>query len=178
MAGTARPARRPCPSFVFPARPVSASIKDLGPSWKDLADYFEVETFVKARWQQGDEPSELWEYLRIRRRLGELPSALAEVGRRDLVPLLEIEAVPPARPRRRIVVLAVAAAVLVVVAGGLVAWKWPRDETAPGYVKLQTLPAPATVFFETDSPVCATFGTASDVMKAAPGLRLPTPHWR
>jgi hypothetical protein len=37
---------------------------------------------------------------------------------------------------------------------------------------------PAAVFFETDSPVCATFGTASDVMKAAPGLRLPPPHWR
>jgi hypothetical protein len=36
---------------------------------------------------------------------------------------------------------------------------------------------PAAVFFETDIPVCATFGTASDPTVAYPGVSLSTPHW-
>jgi hypothetical protein len=34
------------------------------------------------------------------------------------------------------------------------------------------------VVFETDIPVCATFGTADDPVLAAPAIRLPTPRWR
>ncbi|HEY0530682.1 MAG TPA: hypothetical protein VGD29_03700 [Actinoplanes sp.] len=243
----------------------------LGASWKDLADYFEIEPHVTARWRQGDEPSELWEYLRNRRRLVELPAALADVGRRDLVAvlpaeiaLLQAEPVAPGRRRRRTIALVAAAAALVLAAAGLTVWRWPRDASSAGGVKLQVLPAPAavtwgakltcaartqwphsfppgfvgevyvqftadarrrvdvkatlywggmtwsqtvpampgdmddrvggtllifdkrsvdhgrpaSVSFETDIPVCATFGTASDATRAAPGLTLQTPHWR
>jgi hypothetical protein len=35
----------------------------------------------------------------------------------------------------------------------------------------------APVYFETDVPVCAIFGTVSDAGAAKPGLTLQTPHW-
>lgn len=238
--------------------------RDLGPNWKDLADYFQVEQHVKARWAPGDEPSKLWEFLQTHGRLGELPAALAEVGRPDLAALLEPEPEAERRPRRRVFVLAAAAVLVLAAAAGLIVWRWPRDHTAPGYVHLvvlpvptatawgtaltcaartqwpysfprsfvgdvyvqftadprrtvnvratlywggmnwsQTVPAmpgdmdhraggtllvfekhdvdrgsPAAVSFETDVPVCATFGTASDAIGPAPALRLPTPRWR
>ncbi|WP_030438849.1 hypothetical protein [Actinoplanes subtropicus] len=238
--------------------------QDLGPSWKDVADYFQVEPHVKARWRPGDEPSELWDFLQARRRLGELPAALAEVGRQDLVTVLEPEPALPPPPRRRIFVLVAAAAVLVLAAAaGLIVWQWPRDRTAPGPVRLVVRPAPtattwgtaltcpahtqwpfsfprdfvgdvyvqftadarrtvnvhATLYwggltwsqtvpsrpgdmaervggtllvfqkrtidrgspavgsFETDVPVCATFGTASGTTKPAPGVTFQTPRW-
>lgn len=241
--------------------------QDLGSSWKDLADYFQVEPYVKARWRQGDEPSELWEFLRTRRRLGELREALADVGRQDLVDVLEAEAEaeaaarPGAGPRRRVVV-AVAVAVALIMAAGLIGWwRSARDGTPSNYAKLPIIPSPcamasggttartqwphtfppsyvgdvyvqftaaprqtvdvratlswggltwtqtvpampgdmntgvggtmlvfqkrdadhggsAPVYFETDVPVCADFGTVADAADAKPGLRLPTPHWR
>ncbi|MEU4157857.1 hypothetical protein [Actinoplanes sp. NPDC026670] len=235
----------------------------LGSSWKDLADYLEVEPHVSARWRQGDEPRELWEFLRLRRRLGELPAALAEIKRHDLIPLLETPPVPPRRSRRKLIRAAAGVVLVLGVVAGLGAWRWTRDHPMPGYVKLQSLPAPTAVTwgadltcpartqwphsfpqsfvgdvyvqftadprrqvtvraslfwggrtwsqtvpsmpgdmdkraggtllvfqkrgvdrdnpeavsFETDIPVCATFGTGSDAAKPAPSLELPTPRW-
>jgi hypothetical protein len=63
-------------------------IRRLSFDWQDLADYFGVPPFVKARFRVGDEPRELWEWLEIRRRLPELPAALEEIGRDDLAQVL------------------------------------------------------------------------------------------
>lgn len=53
----------------------------LGPDWRKLRDYFEIEDHLDT----GDEPSALWEWLKRREALAQLPEALAYIGRDDLV---------------------------------------------------------------------------------------------
>jgi hypothetical protein len=56
--------------------------------WPDLADLIGVPSFERARLRHGDEPRAIWEWLEARGRLAELPAALAELGRPDLVDLI------------------------------------------------------------------------------------------
>ncbi|GIJ43617.1 hypothetical protein Val02_05030 [Virgisporangium aliadipatigenens] len=60
----------------------------LGDSWNELADFLGVPRHAKARFPQGDEARELWEWLEVRNRLRELPAVLDEIGREDLSVLL------------------------------------------------------------------------------------------
>jgi len=72
----------------------------LGNKWKDLADYFDVEISDRDRFEQSDEPREVWEWLERRTRLGELPEALRYIGREDLVvQVLEPPPLPVALPQ-------------------------------------------------------------------------------
>ncbi|BAY07541.1 CHAT domain-containing protein [Calothrix sp. NIES-2098] len=52
--------------------------------WQDLADYFEIQPHERAGFKPGREPHSIWEWLEQRNRLGELESALIEIGREDL----------------------------------------------------------------------------------------------
>ena len=59
-----------------------------GKSWKELADLFSVPLHEKERFDPGDEPRELWEWLEIRSRLPELPDKLAQIGRTELAEIM------------------------------------------------------------------------------------------
>ncbi|GIJ46970.1 hypothetical protein Val02_38560 [Virgisporangium aliadipatigenens] len=61
-----------------------AFCRQLGDSWRELADALEVPPHAKARFGHGDEPRDLWEWLEMRGRLGELPAALDRICRTDL----------------------------------------------------------------------------------------------
>jgi hypothetical protein len=61
----------------------------LGPDWADLADYFEVPPYERARFRAGLEPDALWEWLERRGRLDQLGLALRLVDRRDLAEILD-----------------------------------------------------------------------------------------
>lgn len=56
----------------------------LANSWKDLADYVGVRPDERGTFEAGREPSELWDWLEFRDRLGEMPAALRAIGRSDL----------------------------------------------------------------------------------------------
>ena len=56
----------------------------LGDDWEELADYVGIQPHEKARFARGEEPRRIWEWLEVRRRLPDLPEALAAVGRHDL----------------------------------------------------------------------------------------------
>jgi len=57
--------------------------------WPRLADYFEIQPYERARFTHGREPQGVWEWLQARNMLPELPTALAAVGRADLLPLFD-----------------------------------------------------------------------------------------
>ncbi|WP_328431513.1 5'-methylthioadenosine/S-adenosylhomocysteine nucleosidase family protein [Streptomyces sp. NBC_00453] len=57
--------------------------------WMDLADYFEVPLSVKARFEKGNEPRNLWEWLELRGKLPLLPDALSQYGRGDLAQFMQ-----------------------------------------------------------------------------------------
>jgi hypothetical protein len=61
--------------------------------WPQLADYLDVPLPDRVRFDRGREPQGVWEWLEARSRLAELASALAAIGRSDLVAVL------PPRPR-------------------------------------------------------------------------------
>ena len=61
--------------------------------WSQLADYLDIPLPDRARFDRGREPQGVWEWLEARGRLAELASALAAIGRGDLVEVL------PSRPR-------------------------------------------------------------------------------
>jgi hypothetical protein len=61
--------------------------------WPQLADYLDVPLPDRARFDRGREPQGVWEWLEARGRLADLASALAAIGRDDLVEVLQ------ARPR-------------------------------------------------------------------------------
>jgi hypothetical protein len=52
--------------------------------WQDLADYFDIKLHERAGFRPGREPHSIWEWLEQRNRLGELESALIDIGREDL----------------------------------------------------------------------------------------------
>jgi nucleoside phosphorylase len=52
--------------------------------WEDVASYFAIPKYEKARFRHGAEPTDLWDWLDARKQLGELPAALDYVGRADL----------------------------------------------------------------------------------------------
>lgn len=62
----------------------------LGADWHDLADYFQIPSHERTRFERGREPQGVWEWLEARARLPELREALAYIGRTDL-----LEFVPP-----------------------------------------------------------------------------------
>ena len=65
--------------------------KRLGSKWEELADYFEIESNECATFQQGKEGRCIWEWLEQRGRLNKLEDALIEIGREDLVEILNKE---------------------------------------------------------------------------------------
>jgi hypothetical protein len=60
----------------------------LVPDWQELADYFEIPPYERARFDRGRESYGVWEWLEVRGRLADLAKGLAAIGRRDLVKLL------------------------------------------------------------------------------------------
>lgn len=60
-------------------------------NWEEIADYFDIPGYVRARFERGHEPRRLWDFLENRRKLYELPQALEVVGRTDLANLLQQE---------------------------------------------------------------------------------------
>jgi nucleoside phosphorylase len=84
-----RPSSAPAPPPPTVPGPVKvAVVRQLTFDWLDLADLLGVPPFARARFPRGDEPRGLWEWLDNRGRLGELPDALAAIGRDDLASLL------------------------------------------------------------------------------------------
>jgi nucleoside phosphorylase len=67
----------------------------LGDDWRDLADFLGVPGHQIRSFNRGDEARDLWEWLNVRGRLGELPRALLAVGRADLADLLRQGATVP-----------------------------------------------------------------------------------
>lgn len=57
--------------------------------WRRLADYVGIQPYETARFPRGRGPHEVWDWLAARNRLRELPSALADIGRADLLPLFD-----------------------------------------------------------------------------------------
>jgi len=63
--------------------------RELVSDWQDLADYFAIPPFTRARFDRGREPQGVWEWLETRRRLSELPGALVFIGRDELLEVLQ-----------------------------------------------------------------------------------------
>jgi nucleoside phosphorylase len=99
------------PATVRPARPAGSSrrtattgeipgavkldvIRRLHFNWQDLADLVGVPPYETRRFDRGDEPRRLWEWLESRGRLPGLPAALDEIGRSDLAALLREHQAP------------------------------------------------------------------------------------
>jgi len=60
----------------------------LGNSWEDLADYFEIPPWERARFKQGRECQGIWEWLELRRKLEALLDGLRFIDRGDLADIL------------------------------------------------------------------------------------------
>ncbi|NER21298.1 MAG: 5'-methylthioadenosine/S-adenosylhomocysteine nucleosidase [Symploca sp. SIO1B1] len=60
----------------------------LSKDWKDLADYFDIPEYKRARFSQGYECQEIWEWLQDRNQLHRLRKALKFIDREDLIELL------------------------------------------------------------------------------------------
>ena len=56
----------------------------LGDDWEELADRVGIQLYEKRRFDPGNEPRGIWEWLEVRQRLPDLPEALAAIGRDDL----------------------------------------------------------------------------------------------
>jgi nucleoside phosphorylase len=57
--------------------------------WSDLADYFEIPLYQRARFTDGREPQEVWEWLEQRNKLYAIKEALMAIDRDDLIEELE-----------------------------------------------------------------------------------------
>ncbi|MEU7932470.1 hypothetical protein [Micromonospora echinofusca] len=98
------PAQVVVPDTAAPARPVRYPgrikvqfARRLGQSWDDLVDVLDVPVYDRARFEPGRRAQALWEWLEVRDRLWSLRAALIEVGRDDLVVLLD----DPGPPQER-----------------------------------------------------------------------------
>jgi hypothetical protein len=60
----------------------------IGKGWKELADLFGIPPHERKRFDLGDEPRELWEWLEVRSRLPELHEKLAQIGRTELAEIM------------------------------------------------------------------------------------------
>ncbi len=58
--------------------------KRLGEDWKDLADYFDIPASKQNAFKPGDEPREVWEWLKKHNRLGDLDQGLRYIDREDI----------------------------------------------------------------------------------------------
>lgn len=63
----------------------------LAESWCDLADYLGIRPHEQNRFSPGSQARAIWNWLADRGRLGDLPAALAAIGRDDLAALLADE---------------------------------------------------------------------------------------
>jgi hypothetical protein len=61
----------------------------LGDDWRDLADVFQIRPHERSRFPRGEEPREIWDWLELRGRLGELRGALLSINRPDLAQRLD-----------------------------------------------------------------------------------------
>ncbi len=59
--------------------------------WLDLADFFEIPPYRRARFQQGREPYGVWEWLEERNKLSSLEDALRFIDREDVLEDLDSE---------------------------------------------------------------------------------------
>jgi nucleoside phosphorylase len=85
LAVSPAPAR---PAGRVPDAVLHAIVRQLTYYWQDLADVVGVPSYETRRFRAGDEPYELWTWLKDRNRLPDLPDALDEIGRTDLANLL------------------------------------------------------------------------------------------
>ncbi|MEV0284766.1 hypothetical protein AB0H36_11680 [Kribbella sp. NPDC050820] len=67
-------------------------LRRLDYDWIDLADHVGIPAFQRARFGPGEGPRGVWEWLEVRERLGDLPTALADIGREDLADLFRQQA--------------------------------------------------------------------------------------
>jgi nucleoside phosphorylase len=80
--GTGRAAR------VVPGPVKLDVLRGLLGDWKELADRLGLQPHDTFRFTAGDQPRQVWEWLEIRGRLGDLPEALGGIGRTDLAELV------------------------------------------------------------------------------------------
>ena len=85
---TNRPLPDPDRHFYYSGRDKIAICKRLGSSWEELADWFEIPTSDRRKFEKGEEARGIWAWLEERNKLQELPEALTFIGRHDLVSLL------------------------------------------------------------------------------------------
>ena len=60
----------------------------LGDDWKQLADLLEINPSERAKWARGEAARAIWEWLKLRKQLGELPGNLSMINRSDLADTL------------------------------------------------------------------------------------------
>jgi hypothetical protein len=63
-------------------------LERIGDNWHELVILFRISKREQGRWR-GSEADGVWDWLKDRKRLGELPAALRRVGRGDLADMLE-----------------------------------------------------------------------------------------
>jgi hypothetical protein len=56
--------------------------------WEDVADYLQIPIHVSARFDKGNEPRRLWEYLERRNKLFTLPDVLDATNQEELAKML------------------------------------------------------------------------------------------
>ena len=93
LPATARPGRPAGSAHRTSAGDIPGAVKldiirRLHFNWQDLADVVGVPPYETRRFDRGDEPRRLWEWLESRGRLSDLPAALDEIGRSDLAAVL------------------------------------------------------------------------------------------
>lgn len=74
---------------VYPGKLKVSICRKLHNDWKDLADTFDIPHHQQVRFEKGDEPRCIWDWLSDRGKLGELPDALRFIERADLAEELE-----------------------------------------------------------------------------------------
>lgn len=78
------PVVEPRPNIQISGRNKILICQRLTQDWQNLADYFDIKAHERASFKPGREPHSIWEWLEQRNRLGELESALIDIGREDL----------------------------------------------------------------------------------------------
>ncbi len=59
--------------------------------WEDLADYLDIKLHERETFEKCKEARRVWEWLELRNKLNDLEDALIEIGREDLVEILNKE---------------------------------------------------------------------------------------